>query len=148
MLKLCVHVMKKTGLPNYGSCGAAVDLEVEADTELLARSDGLQLRLRDLFAEATVAVEAQLRLSTATDAAARTAPERERRNLRRATSRQLQALAALTMQRELDPAELAAEQGVVDLAELSVTQASRMIERLQRLSVRTATEEYADAAAI
>jgi hypothetical protein len=132
MLKLNVGVTKKNGLPNYRSCGAAVHLEAEVESLLLDRPDDLHARIRELFGLATVAVEAQLRASLRTADREAVVHRGFRDDHRRATARQIQALLSLAARRHRDPSELATEYGIVDLAQLSVVEASRLIARLQR----------------
>ena len=49
MLKINIGHSRKIGEPNYGSRGASVKLELEADTALLADPDHLQEKIRWLF---------------------------------------------------------------------------------------------------
>ena len=52
MLKLNVGFNRKTGEANYGSRGAAVNLELELESSLVGDPDRLKERIRQLFAMA------------------------------------------------------------------------------------------------
>lgn len=60
MLKLNCGFSRKVGEANYGSRGASVNLELEIATETARDADGLQERIRRLFALAKKAVDDEL----------------------------------------------------------------------------------------
>ena len=60
MLKLNVGFTKKVGEANYGSRGAAVNLELELDSGLVGDADRLKDRIRQLFLLAKASVDEEL----------------------------------------------------------------------------------------
>ncbi|MBL9095071.1 MAG: hypothetical protein JNL96_27885 [Planctomycetaceae bacterium] len=152
MLKLHASVSKKVGRPRYGSEGASLALELELDDGLAADVERLHKRARELFALAEAAVDEQLRDDPADDQESRDA---ERTSVPRArhvprhvprhvTGRQLRALELLAERRAIDLAELTAERyAVVEPTELSITQASDLIQTLQDRNEPPAAEQAA-----
>src|SRR5258708_7377017 len=65
MLHLNVGFTKKVGEANYGSRGAAVNLELELDSSLVGDSDRLKDRIRQLFGLAKASVDEELAAGTA-----------------------------------------------------------------------------------
>ena len=60
-LKLNVGLMKKIGQPHYGSLSASCHLEIELECSLWERdAEGLQARMRNIFAACRQAVETEL----------------------------------------------------------------------------------------
>ena len=59
-LKLNIGSSKKVGLPDYGSKGASVNLELEVDSSLARNPEQLQSQIKTLFQQAREAVEAEL----------------------------------------------------------------------------------------
>lgn len=137
-LKLNVGLSKKVGLPDYGSAGASVNLEVEVDSCIAGDADRLRDRIRSLFIQATAAVNEELAGHTAgeitSNGKAKPATNghtggRSRDNTRRATASQVRALNAIAERRQLDLAGLLAERfGTRDPAELSIVEASQLID--------------------
>ena len=60
MLKLNVGFNRKTGEANYGSRGASVNLELEAESGLASDPEKLRERIRFLFGLAKASVEEEL----------------------------------------------------------------------------------------
>jgi hypothetical protein len=60
MLKLNVGFTKKVGEANFGSRGAAVNLELEFDSSLAGDADRLRERIKQLFVMAKAAVDEEL----------------------------------------------------------------------------------------
>ena len=60
MLKLNVGFNRKVGESNYGSRGASVNLELEAESGLASDPEKLRERIRFLFALAKASVEEEL----------------------------------------------------------------------------------------
>ena len=146
MLKLNVGLSKKIGLPDYGSRGAAVNLELELESSLVGDPDRLKERIRQLFAMAKAAVEEELAGQSSSsgetsshhangNGAASTNGHtngRRRDNTRRATASQVRALVAIAERRQLDLEGLLADRyGTRDAAELSITEASSLIDELK-----------------
>jgi hypothetical protein len=59
-LKLNVGLSRKVGEPNFGSRGAAVNLELELDSTLVAEPERLQERIRELFGLAKASIDEEL----------------------------------------------------------------------------------------
>jgi hypothetical protein len=157
-LKLNVGVSRKVGLPNFGSAGALCGLELEVDSRLLETDlQAFHEHVRDAYVACRQAVEDELaryqelgrpapsqgvaevnghggRSSTGANgpaATTRTTIERER-SRRPATAGQARALAALARRRGADlGALLLAEFGVATPEQLSLREASGLIDRLK-----------------
>ena len=147
MLKLNVGFTKKVGEANYGSRGAAVNLEIELDSGLVGDADRLKERIRQLFGLAKEAVDeelavgaAQLVLNGHSDAdqnssgrlASPSNNSRRRDGTRWATASQVRALNAIADRRKLDLASLLAERFQIhDPTALTITEASSLIDELK-----------------
>jgi hypothetical protein len=157
-LKLNVGVSKKVGLPHYGSAGALCNLELEVDSRLLETDlQAFHEHVRDAYIACRQAVDDELaryqgpggtapsqvvaevnghggRSGTGANgpaATTRTTIERER-SRRPATAGQARALAALARRRGTDlVAVLGAEFGVATPEQLSLREASGLIDRLK-----------------
>ena len=140
MLRLIVGVSRKIGLPSYCSAGATCQIEVELTAGLLDDDlQGFRDKVRSAFAVARQAVDdelAALKFAPVTTASrdgcerARSSAE-ELRRTRRATARQVQALAAIARDRQIDIDEFVTSLGVKQLEDLSITQASQLIGQLR-----------------
>ena len=143
MLKLNVGLSKKVGLPDYGSRGATVNLELELDSGLATDADRLKERIRQLFALAKASVDEELAASgvgsqpsdphRGNGAASQGHTNGQRRdNTRRATASQVRALSAIAERKQLDLAGILAERfGTRESAELSIVEASQLIDELK-----------------
>jgi hypothetical protein len=156
-LKLSVGVTRKVGLPGYCSVGASCGLELELPEGLLyADPEAFQERVHDAYVAAHRAVDDELARyhgaggpdppqdaavnghgghlgngANGPAAAPHTTIERER-SPRPATAGQARALAALARRRGADLGALLAEEfGVATPEELSLREASGLIDRLQ-----------------
>ena len=136
-LRLNIAMSRKIGEPNYGSRGATVGLEMEVDTSLVDQPPELQQRIANLFRLAKVAVDREL------DTAALGNGSSDNHNgtviggtrRRAATAAQLRAIRAIAEERNIDlPAELQHRFQVDRLDELSVDQASRLIDAIKLVS--------------
>ena len=144
MLRLIVGVSRKIGLPFYSSAGASCQIEIELAPDLLDE-DPRKFRdeVRRAYAAAHQAVRDDLApwesltaphhsRSQTTAITGETRPAGEHsRPIRRATDRQLQAIASLAKRRRIDIHELVASLGVDQPESLTVTQASELISRLR-----------------
>jgi Protein of unknown function (DUF1018) len=158
-LKLNVGVSKKVGLPDYGSAGATCNLELELDAYLLETDlDGFHQRVRSAYVAAQQAVHDELsRLqspaappssaeirraahdrpahrngqaaSSSRPAANRTRPSRP------ATTNQVRAIQTIARRLNADLDGLLREEfGVERLEDLSMSEASRVIDDLKAAS--------------
>jgi hypothetical protein len=138
MLKLNVGFTKKVGEANYGSRGAAVNLELELDSSLVGDADRLKERIRHLFGLAKASVDEEL--------AGRSPPIQadqpqsngnghghRRDGTRKATASQSRALHVIADRRGIDLAGLLRQRFSVDQAgDLTITEASQLIDELKR----------------
>ena len=148
MLKLNVGFTKKVGESNYGSRGAAVNLELELDSSLIGDSDRLKERIRHLFGLAKASVDEELAAGagqpTANSNGQSSAPSngngrvvgqsngRRRDGTRSATASQVRALNAIADRCKLDLVALLVERfQIQDAAGLTITEASSLIDELK-----------------
>jgi hypothetical protein len=155
MLKLNVGFTKKVGEANYGSRGAAVNLELELDSSLVSDADRLKDRIRQLFGLAKASVDEELAAGTAQpEGNGHTAHDRagshatgngvangqgngrsttrRRDGTRAATASQQRALTAIAERQGIELGDkLHAMFGVRDAAELTITEASSLIDELK-----------------
>jgi len=138
MLKLNIGSNKKVGLPDYGSKGASVHLELELDSSLAQNPAQLQGHIKTLFQQARDAVEAELfgrekspgyeQNGSATNGNG----HQRQSNGRRATNSQVKAIYAITRNQRIDMVNLLQTQYQVDRPEdLSLQEASRLIDELK-----------------
>lgn len=157
-LKLNVGVSRKVGLPDYGSLGATCNLEVELDGTLLHHDlNAFHAQVRDAYVAAHQAVNDELdRLQHARPEPA--PPPRNRLTIfagtdrhngepprhsppsKPATPKQIRAILALSRRHGSDlDAFLAERYGVSRLEDLTLAEASRLIDELkQAVADRTA----------
>jgi len=154
-LKLSVGLSKKVGLPNYGSLGATCGLEIElASSALHTDPEGFERQVRDAFAACARAVQEELDRHRPPppvpspighhnpdgpegDAGSRI--ENHVRPRRPATGSQVRALRAISGRRGVDLERLVGERfGVDGPEELSLAEASRLIDELRAPAVATA----------
>lgn len=134
----------KIGLPDYGSKGASVNLELELDTSLVNSPDRLQDHIKALFEQARIAVEAELFGREASPGHAQNGSSanssrngHHRQNGRPATDSQVRALHAIANRQKLDLSALLERQYRVSRPEdLSLQQASQLIDERQLLRLR------------
>lgn len=147
MLKLNVGFTKKVGEANYGSRGAAVNLELELDSSLVGDAERLKERIRQLFGLAKSSVEEELAAAagqptgngngsagtpSAGNGHAGKSNGRRRDGTRAATASQVRALNAIADRRKLDLNALLAERfQIEDPAGLTITEASNLIDELK-----------------
>ncbi|MBA4020717.1 MAG: hypothetical protein C0483_26465 [Pirellula sp.] len=148
MLTLNVGFTKKVGEANYGSRGAAVNLELELDSSLIGDADRLKERIRQLFGLAKASVDEELAAgagqpitngngrapapSTDNGRVVGQTNARRRDGTRSATASQVRALNAIADRRKLDLSVLLAERFQIDDAVgLTITEASSLIDELK-----------------
>jgi hypothetical protein len=147
-LKLTVGLAKKVGQPNYGSLGASCGVEVELENSLLGGDpDAFRARVRDAFVACRRAVDDELeRLqSTPDDKRTKDGPEHsgsngtgpeDSRARRPATPRQLRTIVAIARRQRANlESLLRTEYGEASLEELSLAEASRLIDGLRAAAV-------------
>lgn len=134
-MKLNVGLSRKVGEANYGSRGASVHLEVEVESALAAEPAQLQERIRLLFRLARQSVDSEL---SGNGQAGGPHPDqhdsgngRQQGSERMATASQVRAIHAIANRHRADLPALLREQGVEQPEQLSISQASRMIDELK-----------------
>ncbi len=130
MLKLNAGLSRKVGEPDYGSRGASVNLELEVEGHLAADPDALMDRIRKLFALARMAVDEELNGGRPTNGTAK-AIKSHRQTTRPATASQLGAIRSICDRLHIDAETLAHEKFHVELAGLSLKDASSLIDELK-----------------
>jgi hypothetical protein len=153
-LRLNVGVSRKVGLPDYGSVGASCNLELEIDSGLLERDlDAFHARVRDAYVAAHQAVHDELARLQAPVAAPQDPPastprhasngltggnghaDRQaagRSRLRKpATENQVRAIRSIAGRQHADLDGLLRDHGVERPEDLSLRQASELIDALK-----------------
>ena len=150
MMKLNVGVSRKIGLPGYGSAGASCQIELELASGLLVQDpEAFHDQVRRAYAAAHQAVDDDLAQFQAQPKHAMRINGHARREGRwpivdatngdgdaappccRATARQLQAISTIARRREIDLEDLLLAFDVDRPEELTVAQASSLIDRLR-----------------
>jgi len=148
MLKLNVGFTKKVGEANYGSRGAAVNLELELESTLVGDAERLRERIKQLFVMAKASVDEELAGAKPTAACANGhngednprgqangnghAADRRRDGTRPATASQVRALGAIAERQGIELGDkLNAMFGIRDPAKLTITEASGLIDELK-----------------
>lgn len=136
MIKLNCGVSRKVGEPNYGSRGASVNVELELEGSAAQDTNVLQQKIRGLFAIAKTAVDEELDRTSAGTGTAATGHRNGAGNgdARPATDSQLRAIRAISERLGLDPEAQARQQFHRGLSELSLPEASRLIDHLKGLA--------------
>ena len=153
-LKLNVGVSRKVGLPDYGSVGASCNLELEVEVGLLERDlDAFHVRVRDAYVAAHQAVHDELaRLQAPVGAPGEPAapprhhasdghpggnghadrpPAGRPRPRRPATDKQVRAIRTIAGRQHADLDGLLRGYGVDRPEDLSLRQASELIDALK-----------------
>ena len=136
MLKLNIVSSKKIGQPDYGSLGATVGVEVELDSSLVSNPDALIARTRGLFDAARRAVDEELkngRTSTPQPSNGNGASNASTNGngQRAATASQVRAIRAIAQRLGLDADAAALEVVGVHLDDVTLPQASQLIDELK-----------------
>jgi hypothetical protein len=130
-LKVSIVSSRKVGEPNYGSRGAIVGLEMTVDASLINHPRQLHERIRRLFRMAKQSVDLEL------DANPSSRQQSGDQNAARrpATARQIRAIQAIAGRRNLNLSEeLVRRAGVERPEDLSLVEASRLIDDMKALS--------------
>ncbi len=157
-LKLNVGVSRKVGLPDYSSVGASLNVEVEVDSTLLDRDlDAFHARVRDVYVAAHQAVHDELaRLQGPIEMPREPAPQPTRpipndhvgengqtnghadrpasgrsRPRRPATENHVRAIRSIATRQHADLDGLLRDYGVGRPEDLSIRQASELIDVLK-----------------
>lgn len=136
-LKLNVGLSRKVGEENYGSRGASVNLELELDAGCADDPEWLKDRVRHLFRLARASVDEELHgHGNGSNGNRHQSQPRSgngsRPGVRGATASQIRALRAIAGRNKLDlPAELQRRFGVERPEDLSISQASDLIDALK-----------------
>ncbi|HEY0983008.1 hypothetical protein [Schlesneria sp.] len=148
-LKLNVGLSKKIGLPDYGSIGASVHLELELDSGAVGDPDRLRHQIRHLFGMAKSSVEAELinQQSVSQNGSGRGGEPRfngdadghatngnhspHHLNRRTATQSQIRAIRAIANRERLDLGQQLEKLGVRAVEDLGIQQASQLIDELK-----------------
>lgn len=145
-LKVNVGLSKKIGLPDYGSLGASVHVEYEADSTLLHSDlDGFHRQVTNAFVACRQAVQDELARHYASESA--TSPHGNGHHAngngrgngrsvpaRRATASQVRAINSISDRLQLDLAQwLQQKFGIRVPSELSISEASSAIDDLKAL---------------
>ncbi len=132
MLKLNAGISRKVGEPNYGSRGATVHLELEVESHLVQDPDGLTDRIRKLFQLAKRAVDEELNGGSSKSTSDRDQSRSDNgRRTRPATESQLRAIRAIADRNKIDPDAAARDRFGVGLDQLSLKEASTLIDHLK-----------------
>ena len=146
MLKLNAGLSRKMGEPGYGSRGASVNLELEVEGHLASEPEALLDRIRRLFALARAAVDEELgdrrNAAPERDGGAKDSSGRDdngaSRSSRPATAAQLKAIRSICERQNCDPDIEARAQFGVGPKELTLRQASALIDALKAPAPATA----------
>ena len=132
-IKISITISRKKGEPNYGSLGAAVGLEIEETSSLVEQPQQLQAQLARLFALAKEAVDRQLEGSLPRRRSRTEGDATRNAATRSATPAQIRAIHAIGSGQQLDlAAELQNRFGVERPAELTIAQASQLIDTIRQ----------------
>lgn len=152
-LRLNVGLSKKIGLPDYGSLGASVNLELELDSGAVGDPDRLRHQIRHLFGMAQSSVEEKLSGHQQAElpnaggnghgrdphtngngnghSASNGNGSPRRSNGRTATQSQIRAIKAIASRQRLDLGPQLEHFGVRAVEDLGIQQASELIDDLK-----------------
>lgn len=151
MIKLNCGVSRKVGEPNYGSRGASVNVELELESSAAQDADLLHDRIRRLFALAKASVDEELGLAAGSGTSpsppaspvcngqGTSPPAANGNGSRRATDGQLRAIWAISKSLGLDQDQEATSLFRRPVSELSLAEASRLIDHLKQMQGSEAT---------
>ena len=132
-LKLNVGLSRKVGEANYSSRGASVNVELELESGLAQEPDRLQARIQQLFGMARDSVDQELHNGNGQHAANGHANGSGSHGnaVRPATTSQVRALHAIANRQRLDLQQCLGRFGVTRAEDLTLPQASELIDDLK-----------------
>ena len=148
MIKLNCGVSRKVGEPNYGSRGASVNVELELESSVVQDAELLHEKIRKLFALAKASVDEELGLTGRPAGTNPAAPQPANGNgqapgqpsagangnrSRPATESQLRAIWAICNSLGLDQDQEATRMFQRPASQLSLSEASKLIDHLKQL---------------
>ena len=135
MIKLNAGVSRKVGEPNYGSRGASVNVELELESAVVNDTEALHDKIRTLFALAKRSVDEELGVSTSSGAPSPSPTNGTNGSASRpATDGQKRAVWAICKKLGLDQDEEARATFDRPVSQLSLPEASQLIDRLKGLA--------------
>jgi hypothetical protein len=156
-MAITIHVgfSRKVGEPNYGSRGASVQLEVELDRCAIEDGKRFQSEVERIFDLARDAVDHELQRNLAPSpepqadldecSEATKSQNGRTRAPRPATPNQLRAIQAIALDRGVDLSQLlAAEFNRETAEELTIVEASRLIDRLKSVPMPSDADSTED----
>jgi hypothetical protein len=145
-LKLNISLSRKVGEANYGSRGATVGLELEAEGSLIHNPDEFYDQVAHLFTLARESADRELARPPAAvnnNAVRQRSTAEPSRHERIATPNQLRALMAIARRQEVDLAsELRERFGLEGIGQLSLRQASELIDALKAMASDHESDEH------
>ena len=151
VIKLNAGISRKIGQPNYGSRGASVNIEMELDSGAVGDPQGLQQRIRKLFALAKASVDEELDPGTNGGTPTPPAPAANGHNgypptgadaagahngpaaTRPATPAQIATIHGICRRQRIDSQEQAHQRFRCPIEQLTLADASSLIDELRRL---------------
>lgn len=133
-MKITVGLSRKVGQANYGSQGASCSVEIEAEADLPRRPEDFHARVQHAFALCRSAVERQLG-GHATEGTSGSKDKRAQEASwpsggPSATDKQVRAIYAMAKRQNLGLAELLTRFGVFRPDQLTVRQASELLDQI------------------
>ena len=153
MIKVNAGISRKVGESNYGSRGASVNVELELDSASVSDPQQLQLKIKQLFRMAKVAVDEELGLTNGQGTAAAGEPENGHAvhspstqpagngsarptngstPVRAATEAQMRAIRTICGKLNIDPQHEVVAKFHCTLEELTLPNASAWIDELKK----------------
>ena len=150
-----VGFSRKVGEPNYGSRGASVQLELELDRSAIEDGERFQCEIEGIFERVRDAVDRELQrnLSASSEpqadldecSEATKSQNGGARAPRLATPNQVRAIRAIAQPRGVDLSQfLAAEFGAISAEELTIVEASLLIDRLKSYPIPSDADSAED----
>jgi len=133
MIKLNAGISRKVGEPNYGSRGASVNVELELESAVVNDTDALHEKIRRLFALAKKSVDEELGVSASASGDGRASSAPVNGDARPATDNQKRAIAAICSDSGFDGDQEAVELFGRPVSQLTLPEASRLIDHLKGL---------------